>query len=385
MGADHPVSFCKDYQGGRSFYTGLGNTPELRREADHAPQGRDRLGGRPERPGLQRLRRDRAAQLPADEDRHSAESAGADRLRPAAGRPHPPDGPPRHGAPARPGHGHDQDRRQLRGPGPAADDAHLHTQRGRPLRAGGRQQLRDQQVGVPVLLAADGHGRQALGRRRSSRRRRRTRTPATRRRRSRHGIRTSATSSSRASSSSRTPAGPRLDLGPSSRSCGLQQPPGVLPRRGRHRLRQAQQPVVVTGDDTPAGGIDANGYGPFNDQKTDEQQTVRVTNATGGTFTLTFNGQTTAPIAVQRDRGAGRLRARGALEHRRRQHPDQRRPGEHGERQRVLPPHAEAVRPEPDHRRRRRADRHATPTVARRRRRSGGWYQRPTGDSRRSR
>src|SRR3954471_1625505 len=26
MGADHPVSFCKDYQGGRSFYTTLGNT-----------------------------------------------------------------------------------------------------------------------------------------------------------------------------------------------------------------------------------------------------------------------------------------------------------------------------------------------------------------------
>ena len=54
---------------------------------------------------------------------------------------------------------------------------------------------------------------------------------------------------------------------------------------------------MVTGDDTPAGGINAGGYGPFNDQKTDEQQTVRVTNATGGTFTLTFDGQTTAPIA----------------------------------------------------------------------------------------
>ena len=54
---------------------------------------------------------------------------------------------------------------------------------------------------------------------------------------------------------------------------------------------------MVTGDDTPAGGINAGGYGPFNDQLTDEQQTIRVTNATGGTFTLTFNGQTTAPIA----------------------------------------------------------------------------------------
>ncbi len=34
----------------------------------------------------------------------------------------------------------------------------------------------------------------------------------------------------------------------------------------------------------------------FNSQKTDEQQTVRVTNSTAGTFTLTFNGETTAPI-----------------------------------------------------------------------------------------
>ena len=58
---------------------------------------------------------------------------------------------------------------------------------------------------------------------------------------------------------------------------------------------------LVTGDDTPAGGINAGGFGPFKDQLTDEQQTVRANNATGGTFTLTFNGQTTAPIAVQRD------------------------------------------------------------------------------------
>jgi len=54
---------------------------------------------------------------------------------------------------------------------------------------------------------------------------------------------------------------------------------------------------IVTGDDTPAGGIRANGYGPFEDELTDEQQTVQVAGATGGTFTLTFNGQTTAPIA----------------------------------------------------------------------------------------
>ena len=69
---------------------------------------------------------------------------------------------------------------------------------------------------------------------------------------------------------------------------------------------------LVTGDDTPAGGINAGGYGPFNSQKTDEQQTVRVTNATGGTFTLTFNGQTTAPIAYNATARAGRRGARGA-------------------------------------------------------------------------
>ena len=84
---------------------------------------------------------------------------------------------------------------------------------------------------------------------------------------------------------------------------------------------------LVTGDDTPAGGINAGGWGPFNDQKTDEQQTVRVTNATGGTFTLTYNGQTTARAGVELDRGAGRRGPGGALQRRRRQHPDQRRPG----------------------------------------------------------
>ena len=53
---------------------------------------------------------------------------------------------------------------------------------------------------------------------------------------------------------------------------------------------------LVTGDDTPAGSGGSGGFGPFNDQKTDEQQTIRVNNATGGTFTLTFSGQTTAAL-----------------------------------------------------------------------------------------
>ena len=53
---------------------------------------------------------------------------------------------------------------------------------------------------------------------------------------------------------------------------------------------------MVTGDDTPAGGINAGGMGPFNDQLTDEQQTVRTGGPAGGTFTLTFKGQTTAAL-----------------------------------------------------------------------------------------
>ena len=48
------------------------------------------------------------------------------------------------------------------------------------------------------------------------------------------------------------------------------------------------------------------GFGPFNDQLTDEAQTVRVTNATGGTFTLTFNGQTTSPLAFNSTAAADR-------------------------------------------------------------------------------
>src|SRR5215210_668301 len=53
----------------------------------------------------------------------------------------------------------------------------------------------------------------------------------------------------------------------------------------------------VTGDDTAAGSGDAGAWGQSIDQKTDETQTIRVNaTTTGGTFTLTFDGQTTAPI-----------------------------------------------------------------------------------------
>ncbi len=52
----------------------------------------------------------------------------------------------------------------------------------------------------------------------------------------------------------------------------------------------------VTGDDTPAGGGNSGGFGPFNDMKTNETQAIRVFNADGGTFTLTFAGQTTGAL-----------------------------------------------------------------------------------------
>ena len=53
---------------------------------------------------------------------------------------------------------------------------------------------------------------------------------------------------------------------------------------------------IVTGDDTPAGGGNSGGFSPHNDMPTNELQTVTTANVTGGTFTLTFDGQTTAPI-----------------------------------------------------------------------------------------
>ena len=67
---------------------------------------------------------------------------------------------------------------------------------------------------------------------------------------------------------------------------------------------------LVTGDDTPATALGANNYPPYNDYKTNETQTVRVLNATGGTFTLTFDGQTTEPIAFNANAAAIRTRDR---------------------------------------------------------------------------
>jgi PKD repeat protein len=55
---------------------------------------------------------------------------------------------------------------------------------------------------------------------------------------------------------------------------------------------------LVTGDDTPAGSIGANQFPPFNDTKTNDSQSVTLSSGSSGTFTLTLDGQTTAPIAA---------------------------------------------------------------------------------------
>ena len=112
-----------------------------------APRRRADVGGRRSRTRIQRLWRDRAGQLPADQDLRAAEPPRADRLRRAPRRSRHPDGARRARCacttrrPARQGHRH---------------PPRVHQQRGRPLRPGDRQRLRDQQVGLPLLRPADG-------------------------------------------------------------------------------------------------------------------------------------------------------------------------------------------------------------------------------------
>ena len=166
MGANHPVSFCKDYQGGRSFYTALGNTAaSFDASLPTHLKGAINWAAGQSRPGLQRLRRDRAARTTS-----RSRSAPPPNLNEPIGFDQFPDGriiqTSRRGDVRlhNPATGTTTQTRQLRRPGPAADAADLHELRGRPLRPGGRQQLRHQQVGVPVLLAADGHRREAVGR-----------------------------------------------------------------------------------------------------------------------------------------------------------------------------------------------------------------------------
>jgi PKD repeat protein len=140
---------------------------------------------------------------------------------------------------------------------------------------------------------------------------------------------------------------------------------------------------MTTGDDTPAAGIDANGYGPFEDQLLDEQQTVRVTNATGGTFTLTWKGQTTAPIAYNATRdqidaalealsnvGANNIQTSGGPVNTANVNVFFRRAFQQSNQDQITANGAALTG--------------TSPTVATTTAQEGGWYQRPTGDDRRS-
>ena len=50
MGFDHPIAWCKDFQGGRSFYTGVGSTPAASRTPCTARTCSGRSAGRPASP-----------------------------------------------------------------------------------------------------------------------------------------------------------------------------------------------------------------------------------------------------------------------------------------------------------------------------------------------
>ena len=300
MGANHPISFCKDYQGGRSFYTGARQHRRgLRRDDDHAPQGRDHLGRGHERPGLQRLRRDGAARTTsrrrsarrrtcrsrsASTSSRTAAILQTDRL--GSLRLH----DPATGTttvianfadPALPLTQRIYTNQEDGLYGPAVD-ANFATNKWVYLYYS-PQTVTD----VKLLRRRDRHADDA------------DHEPAERRGVARpRGIRTSATSSSRASSSSRTP--------PARTSTSSSEQQILRVSNNRQECCHVAGDIdfdkhgnlwMATGDDTPAGGINGGGFGLFNAQKTDEQQTVRVTNATAGTFTLTFDGQTTAPLA----------------------------------------------------------------------------------------
>ncbi len=218
-----------------------------------------------------------------------------------------------------PATGHDADHRRLRRRVGPADAAHLHQLRGRPLRPGDRQRLRHQQVGVPVLLAADRHRRQAL---------RRLGGHADH---ADHGAAERGAVQDGVGSVRRLLPALALQVrrgraaarawtsAPSSRSCACRSTGrSAATSRGDIDFDTHNNLWLVTGDDNPAGGINAGGFGPSNDQLTDEQQTVRVNDATGGTFTLDVRRPDDRAAALQRHRRRYRRRTGGALEHRRR-------------------------------------------------------------------
>ena len=150
-GFDHPIAWCKDYQGGRSFYTGAGGTAETFGEADfrrHLAGALDWAAGKADKIysdcGATVLANFQQTKISAPPNIN--EPIGFDQM---------PDG--RIIQTVRDG------RIRLHDPVTGtstviADDPGLHQQRGRPLRPGVRQQLRREPVGL-LLLRAGQHGR----------------------------------------------------------------------------------------------------------------------------------------------------------------------------------------------------------------------------------
>ena len=278
---------------------------------------------RPVRPRLQRLRRDRARELPADLRRGSAEPERADRLRRPARRhrPRDPDRPPRRRPAPRPGHQLDHAARHHPG---------LHDQRGRDVRAGGRQQLQHEQVGLPLLLAADRQGREAGRRLDVTRRRPVVNDPATPINEANAPVLASslsawdpyvgyfqlsrfkfvdATAASRRTSTSRA----------SSRSCAC--PTTAVPAAtspatstSTRRTTCGWSPATTR---RPAAATPAASR-PFNDMLTNESQTIAVAERdrrhVHAHVRRPDDGADRVPARQRRDR----VRARGALEPRRR-------------------------------------------------------------------
>ena len=89
---------------------------------------------------------------------------------------------------------------------------------------------------------------------------------------------------------------------------------------------------LVTGDDTPSGGGNSGGFSPHNDMKTDETQTVR---ARRRHVHADLRRPDDGAARLQRDAGGDPGRARGALQRRSRRRDRHRRPG-HAQRDRAV-------------------------------------------------
>ena len=165
--ADHPVAWCKDYQGGRSFYTERRRQRRLRRRRRAPTIWRARSSGPRARP----TRSTATAARPCWPTTSRRRSRQPPNLNEPIGFDVLPDG--RVLQTARGGQLRLHDPKD----GSTKVDRHaagLHQQRGRPLRPGDRQRLRHQPLGLPLLRAArpSSTSSSPTARRRRSRRRR---------------------------------------------------------------------------------------------------------------------------------------------------------------------------------------------------------------------